>query len=186
MSATDGMGTKVVRPVDRDDFNSLRQFVEYMDKRLIEVESELLNRSPNAREHSSTSLKTAAVWLVAKLDEIHADPRYKGVWESAQIHGMAYNGPNYTVELKALRAALQDTPAIAALPQPSAQGVENPAVDVGAIKLQAALQTADSIESLLNGYGIGFGSMGTTEGEMRGLMAEAMHRIRALRSSGGA
>lgn len=39
--SNDGIGTRVVLPVDRQDFNNLKQLVEYMDSRLIEVEREL-------------------------------------------------------------------------------------------------------------------------------------------------
>lgn len=51
-------------------------------------------------------LREAAQALSDKLDVIHNDPRYQGIWSLAMIHGTRYTGPNYEAELKALRAAL--------------------------------------------------------------------------------
>lgn len=44
--------------------------------------------------------------LVAKLDAIDAHPGLKAVFTIAMVHGVAYNGPNWSDELKAARAAL--------------------------------------------------------------------------------
>jgi len=44
--------------------------------------------------------------LVEKLDVVHEDPAYKGVWGLHYVHGGHYTGPTYTDELGALRRAL--------------------------------------------------------------------------------
>ena len=44
--------------------------------------------------------------LVEKLDVVHEDPAYKGVWGLHYVHGGRYTGPTYTDELGALRRAL--------------------------------------------------------------------------------
>ena len=44
--------------------------------------------------------------LVEKLDVVHEDPAYKGVWGLHYVHGGHYTGPTYTDELGALRSAL--------------------------------------------------------------------------------
>lgn len=51
-------------------------------------------------------IEFAARALLARLDEIHADPRYQWVWQNSQIHGGPYTGPKYDAELKSLRRAL--------------------------------------------------------------------------------
>lgn len=48
----------------------------------------------------------AATALVAKLDAVHADPKYGAVWAIAQAHYGQYDGPKYEDELNTLRAAL--------------------------------------------------------------------------------
>lgn len=53
------------------------------------------------------SVEAAARALVAKLDEVGAATL--GVYVLAKVHGMEYDGPNYGVELEALRAALDAT-----------------------------------------------------------------------------
>ena len=57
-------------------------------------------------EKSVSAYREALEALVTKLDEVHADERYKGVWSLAAAHGMTYKGPRYTVELNAARTAL--------------------------------------------------------------------------------
>jgi len=44
--------------------------------------------------------------LVNKMDEVHNDPQFKSVWVLAMIHGNAYKGETYTLELEALRREL--------------------------------------------------------------------------------
>ena len=44
--------------------------------------------------------------LLDQLDAVHADPRYRSVWEVSQLHVGPYNGPTYTAEYEAARAAL--------------------------------------------------------------------------------
>lgn len=41
--------------------------------------------------------------LVARLDFIHADEKYKSVWMINQLHTAPYDGPIYTAELDAAR-----------------------------------------------------------------------------------
>ena len=48
----------------------------------------------------------AAERLVRALDTVHNDPAYRGVWAMHFAHGGEYNGPTYTFEHDALRAAL--------------------------------------------------------------------------------
>jgi len=52
-------------------------------------------------------IRSALEALVAKLDAVHADPNYQGVWTLAHVHGVEYRGPKYGKELEAARAALQ-------------------------------------------------------------------------------
>jgi len=73
----------------------------------------LVRRHDEARERQRMlaeieQLKAALQALVDKLDEIHADPRYKSVWTSYMIHGGQYHGPTYVDELARARAALKD------------------------------------------------------------------------------
>jgi hypothetical protein len=51
----------------------------------------------------------AAKAFVAKLDAVMADATYQSVWVVNQMHAGPYQGPNYTAELAALRAALAVT-----------------------------------------------------------------------------
>jgi hypothetical protein len=44
--------------------------------------------------------------LVARLDEVHAHPRYQSVWKVSYLHGNPYDGPTYTAEIDAARAYL--------------------------------------------------------------------------------
>lgn len=52
------------------------------------------------------ALREALRGLVRRLDEIHADGRYKAVWEISQLHVGPYIGPTYVEALNAARAAL--------------------------------------------------------------------------------
>ena len=51
-------------------------------------------------------LTEAAEKFIAKVEEIHKDPRYISVWTMYMIHGGNYDGPNYAEELKELKLAL--------------------------------------------------------------------------------
>ncbi len=51
-------------------------------------------------------LRVAAQALVDKLQEIHQDEGYKGIWTVAAAHGICYDGPTYGPELEALTEAL--------------------------------------------------------------------------------
>jgi polyhydroxyalkanoate synthesis regulator phasin len=64
-------------------------------------------RALTASQAEVERLKEALTKLVQKLDIVHADSRYEGVWTIAYLHGQSYTGPTYTDELAAARAALQ-------------------------------------------------------------------------------
>jgi len=51
-------------------------------------------------------LVEAAGRLIERLDAVHRDPEYHGVWAIAQLHRGPYTGLTYTAELTAARAAL--------------------------------------------------------------------------------
>jgi hypothetical protein len=55
-------------------------------------------------------LRALIAQLVAKLDAVHEDPQYKGVWTLAHIHGYNYTGLTYTNELQAVKDALLSVP----------------------------------------------------------------------------
>jgi hypothetical protein len=55
------------------------------------------------------SARAALEALVARLDEVHADPRYRAVWALAHSYGVDYRGPRYDRELEAARLALRST-----------------------------------------------------------------------------
>lgn len=44
--------------------------------------------------------------LDKRMDEIHDDPKYIGVWGISQAHVGEYDGPNYVTEHENLKAAL--------------------------------------------------------------------------------
>lgn len=50
--------------------------------------------------------------LVKRLDEVHADPQYRGVWQMHMIHGGRCAGLTYTAELKAAHEALAEDRAV--------------------------------------------------------------------------
>jgi len=52
------------------------------------------------------AVREAATALLAKMDAVHADPRYVSVWTVNQIHMGPYTGPKYDDEMTDLRAAL--------------------------------------------------------------------------------
>ena len=57
---------------------------------------------------SCTFLKEALEKLVAKLEFVHEDDRYKAVWECAQLYAGPYDGLTYESELKAAQAILSN------------------------------------------------------------------------------
>jgi hypothetical protein len=57
-------------------------------------------------------LRALVAELVAKLDAVHDDPQYKGVWTLAHVHGYNYTGLTYTKELQAVKEALLAAPVV--------------------------------------------------------------------------
>lgn len=53
-----------------------------------------------------SDIEKAARELVAKIEAIHDDPAYQGIWVLAHNHGLPYLGPNYADELARLKTAL--------------------------------------------------------------------------------
>lgn len=53
-------------------------------------------------------LVRAARDLIRKMDAIHDDPKYRAVWENAQLRQGPYSGPKYADELQALREIVDD------------------------------------------------------------------------------
>ena len=51
-------------------------------------------------------IEAAARALRDRLEVVHADPAYTGVWMTAQLHSGPYRGPQYIAELTALNKAL--------------------------------------------------------------------------------
>ena len=62
---------------------------------------------PEATPSKPDPLLEAAKALVNKLQQIHANPIYQGVWSIAQIHTGPYNGPTYVDELSELEKAIE-------------------------------------------------------------------------------
>lgn len=58
---------------------------------------------------ADAALREAAQRLVAKLDAVHTNARYIGVWAIAQSRLGQYAGPTYTDELAALNVALAES-----------------------------------------------------------------------------
>ena len=51
-------------------------------------------------------LLNATRLLVERLDLVHDDPGYQGIWHMAAVHGMNYKGPTYKDELETLKTVL--------------------------------------------------------------------------------
>lgn len=47
--------------------------------------------------------------LVEKLEAIHSDPSYQGVWTMYAVHGGVYDGPQYADELARAKDVLRLT-----------------------------------------------------------------------------
>ncbi len=56
----------------------------------------------------SPQVVEAARTLILKLDKLNADPRFRAIWRSAEIHGLASPVLDYTAELESLRRTLVD------------------------------------------------------------------------------
>ena len=68
-------------------------------------------KSPEARTESAKAdsvkrVVSRARELCERLREIHDDPRYRAVWEIAQLHRGPYDGPQYEAELLELECEL--------------------------------------------------------------------------------
>lgn len=57
---------------------------------------------------SDESLEAAATELVEKLEAVHRDPRFRGIWSFLKVHGCLYTGQTYEKELLALKSVLGD------------------------------------------------------------------------------
>ena len=53
-----------------------------------------------------TALVEAAEKMESKIAEIENSEEYKSVWQLAYLHGHRYAGPNYALEVRALRTAI--------------------------------------------------------------------------------
>jgi len=53
-------------------------------------------------------LRRASKQLADRLDLIGKSDEYKAVFTFAMVHGVEYNGPNYSKELKAVETLLGD------------------------------------------------------------------------------
>lgn len=78
--------------------------IVWVDEQLAALRAE--NEALKKAEREKVELAEALRNLVTRLDFIHADPTYAGVWQISQLHFGPYTGPTYTAELDAARAAL--------------------------------------------------------------------------------
>ena len=62
------------------------------------------SRAPSGQ--AEFALLDAARALTEKMNLIHNDPSYQGVWHMAAVHGANYRGPDYKEELETLEAVL--------------------------------------------------------------------------------
>lgn len=87
-------------------------FAGYVRRLLARLDNDELTSEHLALLHpapaSGGTVTEAARALVAKLNEVHADPRYMAIWYLAAAHGAPYDGPKYEAELQALTAALAE------------------------------------------------------------------------------
>jgi len=103
------VGERDARQEDSDTYKAAMKL--YFEQSISEhnAKVEAMARA-TAAEARVAQLETALNGLVNRLDEAHADPRYKAVWTIAQLHGAPYSGPTYTAELAAARTALSQSP----------------------------------------------------------------------------
>lgn len=59
-------------------------------------------------EQKIAKIKLALKTLVDKLEVVHKDLSYQGVWSFCYVHGRLYTGPNYGKELEAAKEALNE------------------------------------------------------------------------------
>lgn len=55
----------------------------------------------------ATKIEEAARKLVEKIDQVHENPEFQGVWSFLSVHGQEYRGPGYREELQQLREVLK-------------------------------------------------------------------------------
>lgn len=84
----------------KDEIASVREAYMSIERRLLVQASELRAERDKLREALTT--------LLNKLDEVDKDSR--GVFQIAAIHGMPYQGANYSKEYAATRALLASAP----------------------------------------------------------------------------
>jgi len=77
--------------------NGLNEAIQEIDRLLAE---------PSEPAAADGELLAKAEALVKRLDTVHADPAYMGVWTLYHVHGGRYDGPQYHTEVDALRAAI--------------------------------------------------------------------------------
>lgn len=75
-------------------------------------------------DSAPSAVLKAAEALVAKLNAVHDNLDYQGVWTVAHMHRGAYRGPTYTKELDDLKAALSDDSQPTPSPDPNFGSVE--------------------------------------------------------------
>ena len=51
-------------------------------------------------------VRKALSGLVERLDVVHNDPRFQGIWTFLMVHGQMYDGPTYKDALDSARAVL--------------------------------------------------------------------------------
>jgi hypothetical protein len=66
----------------------------------------MMDNEIKVMERQNAHLRLVLQNLVDKLKKIDADPMLGAVFTSAYIHGVIYDGPNYSKELIAAEAAL--------------------------------------------------------------------------------
>jgi hypothetical protein len=96
---------------ERDQLRADVQFMQ-LDGDVLEerARADAAEARADAADAALRSLQHALEQLVTRLDVVHADPRYMGVWSLFQIHGGRYTEPTYTAELDAARQALLSVP----------------------------------------------------------------------------
>jgi hypothetical protein len=87
---------------ERDD---LRLRVESVEAACRE-DAEISTKKSARMTARSEAVERAAEALRARLDFVHGNSIYMGVWEIAQLHRGPYRGPTYIAELEALASAL--------------------------------------------------------------------------------
>lgn len=86
----------------RDTLGALRARLEIVKK----AHAELWNEKEQLRRRAEVA-EAALRALVQKLDAVHEDPQYKGVWMMHHVHGGRYTGLKYEVELHNARVVVE-------------------------------------------------------------------------------